>query len=447
MTYQNEYKSKLITAEQAGKLVKSGDTVDLYGYNACGELLDREIAKRVDELSDVKVRCMQRIGVWKYVQTDSECRSFISTPIFVGPIERMMIKHENMNPHPALFYEYPLMYRKGDLKVDVGSRMVSPMTKDGYFHFGNCPAYGKGLVDGSKIFVAEINTNIPPLANEHPDCKVHISEIDYIVEGESPDFGELPDPVPTATDEKIAEHIYNAIGDGACLQIGYGNTPFAVTSLLAKSDLKDLGIHTEMLTDSIMKLYLAGLVTGKRKQIDKGKMSFCLGVGTKAFREFILSNTDAYACPVDYTNDPYIIGLNDNVVSINGCLEIDITGQINSETMGTRQISGTGGQLDFVLGAYRSKNGQSIIACPSTYKKKDGTLGSRIVPTLTPGSGITDPRASVHKVVTEYGMVTLKGATIWERAERMISIAHPDFREQLLKDAENLKLWRRSNKI
>jgi len=447
MSHQSEFQNKLITPEQAGNLVKSGDTVDLYGYNACGELMDRELARRVNELRDVKVRCMQRVGVWKYLQADSECRSFISTPIFVGPIERIMIKHENMNPHPALFYEYPLMYRKGDLRVDVGSRMVSPMDEEGYFHFGNCPAYGKGLVDGSKVFVAEINTNMHPVASAHPDCKIHISEVDYIVEGENPAFGELPDPIPTEIDEKIAGYIYSAIGDGACLQIGYGNTPFAVTSLLAKSDLKDLGVHTEMLTDSIMKLYQAGLVTGKKKQIDKGQMTYCLGVGTRAFVDFIYTCTDAHSCPVDYTNDPHIIGLNDNVVSINGCLEMDITGQINSETMGTRQISGTGGQLDFVLGAYRSKNGQSIIACPATYKKKDGTIGSRIVTSLNPGTGISDPRASVHKVVTEYGMVTLKGATLWERAERMISIAHPDFREQLFREAENLKLWRRSNKI
>ena len=447
MSHQSEFQNKLITPEQAGNLVKSGDTVDLYGYNACGELMDRELARRVNELRDVKVRCMQRVGVWKYLQADSECRSFISTPIFVGPIERIMIKHENMNPHPALFYEYPLMYRKGDLRVDVGSRMVSPMDEEGYFHFGNCPAYGKGLVDGSKVFVAEINTNMHPVASAHPDCKIHISEVDYIVEGENPAFGELPDPIPTEIDEKIAGYIYSAIGDGACLQIGYGNTPFAVTSLLAKSDLKDLGVHTEMLTDSIMKLYQAGLVTGKKKQIDKGQMTYCLGVGTRAFVDFIYTCTDAHSCPVDYTNDPHIIGLNDNVVSINGCLEMDITGQINSETMGTRQISGTGGQLDFVLGAYRSKNGQSIIACPATYKKKDGTIGSRIVTTLNPGTGITDPRASAHKVVTEYGMVTLKGATMWERAERIISIAHPDFREQLFQEAEKLKLWRRSNKI
>lgn len=447
MPYQSEYKNKLITAEQAGRLVKSGDTVDLYGYNACGEAMDRELAKRVNELNDVKIRSMQRLGLWKFMEVDPEGRSFISTPIFVGPVERMMIKHEHQNPHPALFYEYPLMYRKGDLPVDVGSRMVSPMDKEGFLHFGNCPAYGKGMADAAKIFVAEINTNFRPVANAHPDCKIHISEVDYIVEGESPDFGEMPDPVPTEVDEKIAVFIYNAIGDGACLQIGYGNTPFAVTSLLASSGLKDLGIHTEMLTDSIMKLYQAGLVTGKKKQINQGKMTYCLGVGTTKFIDFIFTCPDAYACPVDYTNDPYIIGLNDNVFSINACLEMDITGQINSESVGTRQISGTGGQFDFVLGAYRSKNGQSIIACPSTYKKKDGTLGSRITATLGPGICVSDPRASVHKVVTEYGMVKVKGATIWERAERIIGIAHPDFRDQLLKEAEALKLWRRTNKI
>lgn len=447
MKYINEYKSKLITPEQVGRLVKPGDTVDLYGYYTAGEVLDREMSKRADELTNVKVRNVNKRGTkWRFLEVDNECRSFIHTPIYKGGYDNSQILYTNQAPIPALFYEYPLMYRKGDLIVDVGSRQVSPMDEEGFFSFGGSPSYAKAMADASKIFVAEINTNIHPTKCGHTDSKIHISEVDYIVEGESPPLGETPDPIPTEADVMIAKYIVNELRDGSCIQIGYGKIPMAVTSFIASSDLKDLGVHSEMLCDSLMNLYKAGLVTGKRKNIDKGKIVFGIASGSKELQDFIVQCEDVYPAPVDYVNDVNIIGKNDNFISINACVELDVTGQINSETIGPRQISGTGGQLDFVMGSYRSNNGKSIIACSSTLKKKDGTMASKILPTLTPGSAVSDPRASVHYVCTEYGIVNLKGATLWDRVERIVSIAHPDFREQLLKDAEKMGIWRKSNK-
>ncbi len=284
MSFYDEYRSKLITPEQAGKLVKSGDYVDLHGYFTAGEVLDREIAKRAHELKNVKVRTMYRIGKWSFLEADNECRSFTNIPLFVGPYEIMQVKQAFQAPYPVLFSEYPRMYRRGHLKVDVGSRQVSPMDEEGYFHFDASSTYSKGVVDASKIFVAEINTNLHAAASEHPDSRVHISEVDYIVEGLNPVCGEIPDPIPTEEDEKIAGYIYNEIRDGSCLQIGFGKVPMAVTTLIAKSDLKDLGIHTEMICDSIMTLYNSGLVTGRRKTIDKGKVTFTIAGGTNALR-------------------------------------------------------------------------------------------------------------------------------------------------------------------
>jgi len=443
----DEYKKKLITAEEAGRLVKSGDYVDLYGYYSAGDVLDQAMAKRVDELKDVKVRTMRKHnGNWAFLEADNQNRAFINIPIFLGPSELTQVDQAHQAPIPALFYEYVEMYRKGDFPVDVGSRQVSPMDDEGYFSFSSSLAYGKAMADASKIFIAEVNATLRPLNHGHEDRRIHISEVDYIVEGDNPVAVEQDDPIPTEVDEKIGNFIYNELRDGSCLQIGYGKVPMAVTTLISKSDLKDLGIHTEMMSDSIMKLYKAGLVTGKRKTINKGQIVYTIAAGSTELYQFVSECKDMYAAPVNYVNDPYNIGQNDNVVSINACLEFDITGQVSSEVVGTRQISGTGGQLDFMMGAYRSKGGKAIMACPSTYRKKDGTRGTRIVPTLGVGVGITDPRMCAHLMCTEYGIVNIKGASTWERAERTISIAHPDFREQLIAEADRLGIWCQSNK-
>jgi acyl-CoA hydrolase len=247
-------------------------------------------------------------------------------------------------------------------------------------------------------------------------------------------------------DRTVANLIVSEIPDGACLQLGIGGMPNTVGSLIADSDLKDLGVHTEMYVDAFVDIARAGKITGRRKNLDPGRQVFAFGIGTDKLYEYVNENPECMAAPVDYTNDVRVISQLDNFISINNIVDLDLFGQLNAESAGIKHISGTGGQLDFVMGAYASKGGKSFICLSSTVKGKDGSLQSRIRPTLTPGSIATDPRTCVQYLVTEYGMVNLKGMNVWQRAEKIISIAHPQFREELIRDAEKMGIWRKSNK-
>jgi acyl-CoA hydrolase len=243
----------------------------------------------------------------------------------------------------------------------------------------------------------------------------------------------------------VARLILEEIPSGACLQLGIGGMPNAVGAMIAQSDLKDLGVHTEMYVDAFVDMAMAKKINGSKKNIDKGRQSFAFAAGTEKTYEYLHNNPACMACPVDYTNDPCVVGQIDNFISINSCVEIDLFGQINSESAGLRHISGTGGQLDFVMGAYRSKGGKSFVCMSSTFEKQ-GSKKSRIVASLGSGSIVTDPRSTVQWVVTEHGKVNLKGMTSWERAQALIGIADPAFRDELIKQAESMKIWRRSNK-
>jgi acyl-CoA hydrolase len=284
-----------------------------------------------------------------------------------------------------------------------------------------------------------------------PEClggsevAIHISRVTHIVESTQPGLAQLPSAPPSDVGQKVAKLIVEEIPNGACLQLGIGGMPNAVGMMIAESDLKDLGVHTEMYVDAFVDISNKGKINGLKKNIDKGRQAFAFGAGTDKLYKFIDNNPEVMSSTVDYTNDPCVVGLIDNFMSINNAVEIDLFGQVNSESSGTKQISGTGGQLDFVMGAYRSKGGKSFICLSSAYGKK-GEPKSRIVPTLDRGSISTDSRTCVHWIVTEYGKVNLKGKATWQRAEALISIAHPDFRDQLIKDAEAMKIWRKSNK-
>mgnify|MGYP001071064343 FL=1 len=267
-----------------------------------------------------------------------------------------------------------------------------------------------------------------------------------IVEGENPSIAELGGAAATEVDEAVAKLIVEEIPDGACLQLGIGGMPNAVGSLIAKSDLKNLGVHTEMYVDAFVDIAKAGKINGTKKNIDKGRQTYAFAAGTKKLYDYLNNNPECMSCPVSYTNDVRSISALDNFMSINNAVDIDIFGQVNAESAGTKHISGAGGQLDFVLGAYLSKGGKSFICCSSTFKTKTGELKSRIVPTLSNGSIVTDTRANIHYLVTEYGKVCLKGLSTWEKAEAIISVAHPDFRDQLIADAEKMNIWKRSNK-
>ena len=251
---------------------------------------------------------------------------------------------------------------------------------------------------------------------------------------------------PKAVYKTVAKYIVEQIPNGACLQLGIGGMPNAVGSLIAESDLKDLGVHTEMYVDAFVNIAKAGKINGSKKNINTGRQVYAFAAGSKELYDYLDDNPECMSVPVDYANDIDIISAHDNFISINNAVDIDLYGQVNAESAGIKNISGAGGQLDFVLGAYKSKGGKSFICLSSTFSTKDGELKSRIRPTLANGSIVTDTRANTNYIVTEYGMVNLKGLSTWERAEALISIAHPDFRDELINEAEQMNIWRRSNK-
>jgi acyl-CoA hydrolase len=337
------------------------------------------------------------------------------------------------------------MHRK-DLHSDVASFMVSPPDNEGYLHFCPSPSLAKTLARCSRIFFAEISEAYFPIRGSE-DRRIHISDVKYIIEGDNPPILAVPMPPISDEDQKIAAHVLGVIHDGSCLQIGYGAVPEAVATLIAGTDLRELGIHTEFLSDGIMRLYKAGKVTGTKKSTDPGKIVTGIAFGSAELYDFIRDCPDLYMTSSAYANNPGIIRQNNDFVSINAFLEVDLAGQVNAESIGPHIRSGTGGQLDFIIGAQQAHNGKAILCSASTYTKKDGTLASRIVPTLTPGATVTTPRSCVQYVCTEYGMVNLRGRNLWERSERLISIAHPDFRDELIQQAEALGVWRNRNRL
>jgi acyl-CoA hydrolase len=295
--------------------------------------------------------------------------------------------------------------------------------------------------------VVEVNKSVPVCLGGNSEG-IHISDVDFIVESAAnPPLDTLPELPVTDVDIKIANLVMKEMCDGACIQLGIGAMPNTVGALIAQSDLKDLGVHTEMLVDSFVDMYAAGKITGKRKQLDVGKIVYAFAMGTEKLYNFLDHNPVCASYPVSYCNNPFIIAQQDNFVAINNCLEVDLYGQVASEALTGRQISGTGGQLDYIYGAFRSRNGKPIIALSSTAKNTDGTLSSRITPGLSPGTIVSVPRAVASYIITEYGTFNLKAKTTWQRAEGLINIAHPDFRDQLIKEAEKLKIWRRTNQI
>jgi acyl-CoA hydrolase len=317
------------------------------------------------------------------------------------------------------------------------------MDAHGYFNFSLANSFSRAICDKAKTVILEVNPNLPVCLGGREEA-IHISEVDAVVEADW-NIPELPAAAPSEMERKIAALIMGEIEDGSCLQLGIGGMPNAVGSMIARSSLKDLGIHTEMFCDAMVELAETGHVTGARKTTDRFKIVYTFCLGTRKAYDFLDRNPGCASCSVDYTNDPFVIAQNDKVVAINNCVEMDLFGQVCSESSGTRQISGTGGQVDFTFGAYRSKGGKAFLCLSSTYDKK-GTPVSRIRPLLTEGAIVTMPRPFVSHVVTEYGIVNLKGMSTWERAEAIIALAHPDFREDLVKAAEKLGIWRRSGR-
>ena len=445
MDFKKMYQEKLTTAEEAAKVVKSGDWVD-YGWTTGTPVaVDKALAKRMPELNDVNFRGGILMWTPEIFKIENPAEHLTWNSWHMGGIERKAVAQGFCYYASIRYSELPRYYRDIETKPDVAIFQVAPMDEHGYFNFGPNASHMAACCETSKVVIVEVNENLPVCYGGMEEG-IHISRVDMIVEGENPSIAELGGAAATEVDEAVAKLIVSQIPDGACLQLGIGGMPNAVGSLIAKSDLKDLGVHTEMYVDAFVDISNAGKITGARKAIDKGRQVYAFAAGTKKLYYFLNRNPECMSAPVEYTNDIRSISALDNFMSINNAVDLDLFGQINSESAGTKPISGAGGQLDFVLGAYLSRGGKSFICCSSTFKAKDGTLKSRIVPTLTPGSIVTDTRANVHYLVTEYGMVNLKGLSSWQRAEAIISIAHPQFRDELIASAEKMNIWKRSNK-
>lgn len=446
MDFSEEYRQKLVTADEAVKVIKSGDWVDYAWGTSTPVVLDEALARRTDELKDVKLRGGIVLKPLAVFEREDAGEHFSWNSWHMSGIERKLISRGCAYYAPIRYSELPRYYRDTEYPDDVAMIQVAPMDKHGYFNFGPNASHFSAMCETAKHVIVEVNENVP-ICLGGTENVIHISKVDAIVEGANPPMNEMGAGGPaTEVDKKVAELIVSQIPNGACLQLGIGGMPNAVGSLIAESDLKDLGVHTEMYVDAFVDIAKAGKITGANKNIDRFRQVYGFAAGTKKLYDYIDNNPELMSAPVSYTNDIRSISALDNFISINNCVDIDLFGQISSETSGIKHISGAGGQLDFVLGAYLSKGGKSFICCSSTFTDKKGQMHSRIRPTLADGSVVTDTRANTHYVVTEFGMVNLKGLSSWQRAEALISIAHPDFRDELIAEAEKMKIWRRSNR-
>ncbi len=437
MQYQSMLKEKLKTAEEAAELVKNGDVVELVGLLQQANIFDAALAQRVKQLKNVTLRGVLSTSARHAIEADSEQKHFTFESWHFSGYDRKKYQQGLMNYKPINLGEWPYIFSQY-LKTDTVVFKTAPMDEQGHFNFGLTNTFLKAACDSAKQVIVETCTEMPACAGI--DCFIHISEVDVVIEGDNKPLFELPNATISDVDLAVAEHITPLIKDGACLQIGIGGMPNAVCSALANSDVKNLGVHTEMFADGLIDLIEAGKVTGSEKQTHPGKIVYTFALGTKRTYDFINGNDDCLSLPVDVTNLPDYIAENDNVVSINNCLQIDLTGQVASESSGYQHISGTGGQLQFVRGAVQSKGGLSFMCLSSRYTDSEGNIFSRITAGLAEGTVVTTPRTDTMYVVTEYGIVNLKGKSVADRALGLISLAHPDDRESLYQQACNHKI-------
>mgnify|MGYP001186302874 CR=1 FL=1 len=437
----NNYLSKFVTPEVAAQAVQSGDWVD-YGFGAgFPELMDRALAARKSELNDVKIRgglvIRSRIEV---VECDPEQDAFIYYSWHIGDYERKLQKRGLVKFVPMILRQLPELYRH-HIRVDVAFVPVSTPDDQGYCSLGISNYAWRTIFKKARTVIFEINERLPHLQGLNGSHRVHLSEADYLVEGEHEPLPTRSYKTPSAVDIEIAKHVVSEIPNGAVLSLGVGGVPFTVAKMIADSDLKDLGCHTGTISDAFLELHRAGKLTNGRKEIDNGYSTWNLAMGSQALYDWLDTEPKLFhPDDVDYVHSPERIASMKNVISINGGVELDLMGQENAESAGSRQLSGTGGQLDFLEGAFRSEGGKGFICLASSHANKDGSLKSNIVPFIPGGSVTSAPRSMIQYVVTEYGVAKLTGLSLGERAEAMIAIAHPSFREELAKyAAENFR--------
>ncbi len=425
MNWKEQYKDKIVTASEAVSVIREGDYVVCSHAAANPQVIMRELVAQKERFHGIHIYHMLPLGYGDYLLPENAAH-FRHVTNFVGVASRQAIATGKADFLPCFFKDVPGLL--GDaIPVDVAVVNVSLPDAEGYCSFGLACDYTQPAAMKARTVIAQVNECMPRVGSAN---RIHLSQIDRIVPCADP-IPEIPRPTITDVEREIGRHCASLVADGDTLQLGIGAIPDAV--LLFLKDKKELGIHTEMFSDGAMELIRSGVIDGSRKTLHPGKLVATFLMGTRALYDFVDGNPDVEMFPVDYVNDPAVIGQNDRLVSINSCIEIDLQGQVNSETIGLKQFSGTGGQVDYVRGASISKGGRSIMAMPSTASK--GTV-SRIVPLLSEGAAVTTSRNDVDYVVTEYGVARLRGRTLRQRAEALISIAHPDFREGLMAEFE-----------
>lgn len=386
MDYQQMYQNKLTTAASAANVIQSGDWVD-YGWCVNTPVaVDKEVAKRLPSLENVNFRGGILMWVPEIFQIEDPAAHMTWNSWHMGGIERKAVAQGFSFYSPIRYSELPRYYRDLSCPSRVAIFQVSPMDEHGYFSFGPSASHLAACCERAEVIIVEVNENMPRCLGGFENG-IHISKVDMVVEGDNPPIGEMGGgAAATDVDQAVAKLIVEEIPDGACLQLGIGGMPNAVGTMIAESDLKDLGVHTEMYVDAFVDIAKAGKITGAKKNIDRYRQTYAFGAGTKKMYDYLNDNPECMSAPVDYTNDIRSISALDNFISINNTVDIDLYGQVNAESAGIKNISGAGGQLDFVLGAYLSKGGKSFICCSSTFTNKQGEKVSRIRPTLANGS-------------------------------------------------------------
>jgi 4-hydroxybutyrate CoA-transferase len=421
MNWLSHYKSKVVSVEEAVSFVKSGDRVFISGNAATPLLLMNALAQRKDSLFDVELNHVLLLGDDPLSKPGME-RHFRHNSLFVGPADRQAIAEGRSAYVPVHLSEIPALFTKKIIPLDVAFIHVSPPDEHGFMSFGVECAASKAAAESADIVIAQVNERMPRTLG---DVFIHVSRVHKIVECSEPLLPLAPSE-STEVERKIASHVARLIEDGSTLQLGIGGIPDAVLSQL--DGLQHLGVHTEMVSDGVVKAIERGIITNQKKTLHPGKVVATFILGSEQLYEYVDNNPYFELHPCDYTNNPFVIAQNAKMVAINSAIEVDLTGQVCADSIGTKIYSGFGGQVDFIRGAAYSKDGKPIIALPST--TKNDTI-SRIVPTLKHGAGVVTTRADVHYVVTEYGIASLHGKNLQQRAEALIAIAHPHFRDEL----------------
>jgi 4-hydroxybutyrate CoA-transferase len=425
MSWIEEYHRKTVSADESVKVVQSGNRVLLQAGCGVPQALEAALVRRAPELRDVEICHMHSGGKAEYVKAEYQGH-FRHNAFFMATNTRSAVNSGRADVTPVWLSDIPGLLRDGLLPVDVAMVHLSPPDEHGFCSFGVSVDIAKPGAETAKTVIAQVNDQMPRTLG---DSFIHVSKLKYVVQVSEPIITHEP-PRQSEVQRQIGRHVADLVEDGSTLQLGIGGIPDAALSFMGNK--RDLGVHTEMFSDGVMELIEAGVITNEKKGIHKGKVIACFIMGTRKLYDYVNNNPVIEMHPVDYTNDPFIISRNEKVVSINSAIQVDLTGQVCADSIGHNFFSGPGGQVDFVIGASRSKGGKSIIALPST--ASIGKL-SRIVPALNRGAGVVTTRSQVHYIVTEYGAAYLKGKTIRQRAQALIGIAHPDFREELTRFA------------